>query len=274
MTIEDNIRSELAEMSEDVRGGPSLDAAIATGRSRRTRRHLAAAAGSAAAVTSATLITASLVGGGPDTSQHRFLIMQPAAQPRSGTSGPAAQSFPDFVAGTNVDESMQAAIDPNLPADANAVVTSVYPSDWSRDTPLPDGQAENATDWQADYTVAGGQRLRVVMGLPVPYETSSGDPCGRAAGSCTTRADGSTVEVYAWEDTYNHVFIRTASITGTNGFQVTATESVDGSSASPDGPVWTLSRDELVAVADSQGLTFPAPVVTPSTDAPSGFGGN
>lgn len=266
MNIEDKIRSELHDLTEPVQGGPNLDAAIATGRSRRTQRHIAAGAGLAAAVAVATLVTASLVNGGSEAPAPSRGVLQPAAPPPHANDGGAdPQSFRNFVDGSDIDESMQAAIAPNLPSGAD--VTDVYPSDWSRDTPLPDGQAENATDWQATYSLSGGDVLRVVMGLPVPYEDSSGDPCGgESSPACETRADGSTVAVMEYDtDTQK---VRIASITHPDGFVTTASEAVDSSKTGADGPAWPLSRDELVALADSDGLTFPSPVVTPPTQAP------
>lgn len=269
MNIEDKIRSQLYDLTERVEGGPSLDAAIATGRSRRTQRHIAAGAGSAAAVAVATLVTASLVNGGSEAPAPDGGVLQPAAPPPHADDGGAdPQSFRNFVDGSDIDESMQAAIAPNLPSSAD--VTDVYPSDWSRDTPLPDGQAENATDWQATYSLSGGDDLRVTMGLAVPYE-ENGDPCGGGSDpSCTstTRADGTSVAVMEYENTTQHVFVRIAMITRPDGFVTTAADTASAPKAAGAQPAWTLSGEQLVALADSDGLSFPDPVVTPPTEAP------
>lgn len=219
------------------------------------------------------VVTTSLLGGGSEAPRPDGPTLHVSPAPRGSTSGAAVPSFRDFVDGTDVDESMQAAIFPNLPADANAVVTAVYPSDWTRNTPLPDGQAENATDWEAVYALSGGETLRVVMGLPVPYERGSSDACGgESRPGCITRADGTTVEEveYQYDNTnQGQVFVRAARVTTADGFATTAMESVDASQTPPDWrPTWPLTRTQLIAIADSDGLTFPPPVVLPSTQAP------
>lgn len=271
MTIEDTVRSQLPRLSEDVPAGPSLEAALVAGRSRRRRRHIAAGTGSAAAVAAVTLVAALLLGGGSESPHPSGHVAQAAAPPRSDAGAGGLQEFEDFVPGSQVDESMQAVIAPYLPVGADATVTDVYPSDWTRNTPLPDAQAENATDWQAVYSLVGGDELRVTMGLPVPYEERLPGPCGDGSDptcSYSTRDDGAAVQMIETVRPGEHVATRLAVITLPDGFVTTAADTIE--SAGPDGThaPWSLDREQLVALADADGLTFPAPVVTPPTQAP------
>ena len=263
MTFEDTLKQELEQLSTDVVGGPDLDRAIETGRRRRRNRHLAVAGGSAcvAALVAAAAFTLAPSDGKPD---GRVEQLQPAAsgpqQDARQHTQPRTFASHDYVAGTQVDEALQAAVAPNLPT--GLVSSDVYASDWTRDTPLPAAQAENATDWQLYYTTGGIDTVRIVVGLPVPYEGDTAS-CPPQADGCQqqTLADGSTVvtQLYGTGST----FYRTVVVERPDGKSVVASDIVAATTPDEAKQGWTLNNAQLQALATSEGLDFPDPVVTP-----------
>ena len=88
-----------------------------------------------------------------------------------------------FVPGTTIDTDLAAAVaaaDPSLPAPRD-----VYPSDWSRDTPLPDADFANATEWQLVYDLSPEVELLVYVTKPVP-----GEDAASCAATVLRRRDG------------------------------------------------------------------------------------
>jgi hypothetical protein len=156
-----------------------------------------------------------------------------------------------FVRGTTIDTDLAAAVaaaDPSLPAPRD-----VYPSDWSRDTPLPDADFANATEWQLVYVLAPKVELLVYVSVPIPGESSGptsgqlvtdhhgiGDPTREFwFQSMLQRADGRVVDVIE---------------------QVTATEQREGQR------LRVLTDAQTEAIAQATGLDFPDPV-DPPTDS-------
>ena len=137
MTIDQQLRDRFDRETSAGVPEPDLAAVIAAGRRRRRGRGAAYAVGAlAVAAVAATAVVVPRLGADPLPT-----LADPPAD--DGT----------FVPGTTIDTDLAAAVaaaDPSLPAPRD-----VYPSDWSRDTPLPGRRLR--------------QRDRVAAGLrPVP----------------------------------------------------------------------------------------------------------
>ena len=151
---------------------PDLDAAIAGGRRRRRVRLGSYAAGTLAVLAVTAAVAAPRIAGGP-------VPPTVASAVDDGT----------YVAGTTVDTDLAAVVaaaDPSLPAPVD-----VYPSDWSRDTALPDDQFANATEWQLVYDLSPHVELLVYVSQPVPGETPE-TTCPSQGGQVVTPSDGTT----------------------------------------------------------------------------------
>jgi hypothetical protein len=184
----------------------------------------------------------------------------PGNAPGENAPGPHQADPGDFVPGSQVDDQLQAALADRLPPGLTA--TDVYPSDWTRSSPLPDAQAQNATDWELYYSTGGDDVVRVLVGMKVPYEDGSVG-CPRGAGAqCSERTlpDGSVLSTTTY-DTGSSAY-RIAVLNRSDGKTVTASDIAPGSS-SQDDPAWTVSESALERIATTAGLDFPDPVVTP-----------
>jgi hypothetical protein len=164
MTIDQQLRDRFDRETSAGMPVPDLAAAIAAGRRRRRGRGAAYAVGAlAVAAVAATAVVVPRQGADP----------VPTLAAEDGT----------FVAGTTIDSELAAAVaaaDPSLPAPRD-----VYPSDWSRDTPLPDAEFANATEWQLVYDLSPEVELLVYVTKPVPGED--------AASCAATSSDGETL---------------------------------------------------------------------------------
>ncbi|GAA3821490.1 hypothetical protein [Nocardioides panacisoli] len=167
MSVEQQLRDHFRDDPAEGVGGPDLESVLDRGRRRRRARvagFAGAAGAAAAAVTVGAVVTASLVGGdAPPT----VSVPDRGADPAAGS--------PDFVTGTDVDETIQQVVADHLPALGDAA--DVYPSDWFADGPIPDADFADATDWQAAYPVADGERALVLMGYPKPGEPTGCSVC-------------------------------------------------------------------------------------------------
>ena len=174
MTIDQQLRDRF---DRETRAGvpvPDLAAAIAAGRRRRRRRGVAYAVGSLAVA--AVAATAVVV-------------------PRLGTEPVTMLAADDgtFVPGTTIDTDLAAAVaaaDPSLPAPRE-----VYPSDWSRDTPLPDADFADATEWQLVYDLSPEVELLVYVTKPVPGAGAASCPATSSDGETVVRPQGGTQQV-------------------------------------------------------------------------------
>lgn len=245
MTFDTQLSDRLRELTDDVEGGPSLATALQTGRTRRRTRRLAWGGGAVAAVLGLTGTGIAVLGqgdGGSDT-----VVAVPSTDDGS------------FVPTSEVDELIQEVVGRYVDYQAR----DVYPSDWTRKTPLPDAEAQNATDWQAYYDLPHAQELAVVLGLPVPYEEpwtgcQEGDP------ACT---DGQLPDGRTWSKTtfvsdterYRMATVRDEAGRGVNVWITLPT-------ASTDQPV--ISDAKLLEIASDADLTFPDPEVTPPPTPP------
>jgi hypothetical protein len=254
MNLEEHTRTHLDHLTADVVGGPDLATAIRNGR-RRRRSRVGALAVSALAVAA--------VGTGVTVHQLQrpttTVEVMPATQP----------AYRDFVPGTDVDETVQAAVAAHLTGLPDA--TTVYPSDWNRNTPLPDSQAQNATDWEGSWTLGDHESLSVSMFKKIPGEPAGtechasmdnpGLPC-----TATTRADGSVLLHFGME---LETFYRIATVAvAPDGPVVQTFDNVQADSWAQALQRATLPQPGLDALVTDPTMTFPDPVVTPP--APDG----
>lgn len=247
MTFDTELSDRLRELTDDVEGGPSLAKALQTGRTRRRTRKLAWGGVAAAAVLGLTGAGIAVLGqgdGGGDT----VVAVDPSTDDGS------------FVPTSDVDELIQEVVGRYVDYEAR----DIYPSDWTRKTPLPDGQAQNATDWQAYYDLPDAQELAVLLGLPVPYE-EPWTGCQAGDDACT---DGQLPDGRTWAKTAFRVDAKryrmaTVSDDAGRGVNVWITMPI-GSTAQP-----AISDARLLEIASDADLTFPEPQVTPPPTPPS-----
>jgi hypothetical protein len=255
MNLEEHTRTHLDQLTADVVGGPDLATAIRNGRRRRRSRVSVLAVSGLAVAAVAAGITA-----------HQLQQPTPTVEVTPATQPPA---YRDFVPGTDIDETVQATVAAHLSAAPEA--TKVYPSDWNRNTPLPDGQYENATDWEAYYSLGADETLIVSMFKEIPGDparTACHDDMDNPGLPCTvtTEADGSVLMHYGFTigDIYRISTVRVAP----DGFVVQAFDDVQAASWAAAEQASRVPQGQLTALVDDSAMTFPDPVVTPP--APTG----
>lgn len=258
MNVDEETRARLTWLTEDVPGGPDLAGVVREGRRRRRRRRMIGGV-AATAVVGLAAGTALQLAQGPD---RQVAVDDPgfAADP----------SYPDFVAGTQVDEHFQATVSDHLTTLPTA--TDVYPSDWNTDGPLPDAQFANATDWQAVYDLGPDQQLTVLMAKKTPGQRE-GTRChpddaqgGSGQPNCVTYVVPGGVVVsdsYQIDLTQGRVFTFITTFTRDDGSQVVAMDRVKAMSWEAAEQQVAFSPDQLRPLVTDDALDFPDPVVTP-----------
>jgi hypothetical protein len=249
MNVEDHYRTTLERLTDQPVGGPDLAVSLAAGRRRRRVRRAVVAGGVVAALSVAVV-------GGAWLQRPREVIA-----PDSFASAP---SYRDFVPGTDVDETIQATVAGHLTGLPDA--DKVYPSDWNHDGALPDGQAENATDWEAHYPLGAHEAVSVSMFVAIPGEPAPTvcrdhmDSPGLLC-SATTGADGSVVLHYGMD---LGSFFRFATMrVAPDGSVVQAFDDVAADSWKVAEARASVPEGQLRALVEDPAMTFPDPVVTP-----------
>ena len=255
MTIDQQLRDRFDRETSAGMPVPDLAAAIAAGRRRRRGRGAAYAVGAlAVAAVAATAVVVPRLGADP----------VPTLAAEDGT----------FVPGTTIDTDLAAAVaaaDPSLPAPRD-----VYPSDWSRDTPLPDADFANATEWQLVYDLSPEVELLVYVTKPVPARTSavcaaSGDrTVGVEDGTQHGRRPGLVLRRVRQRgrqpghdprqigDPVREVWFH-SMLTAPDGRFVNVIEQVSAGDPDRAAELRVLTDDQLVALAQAPGLDFPDP---------------
>lgn len=263
MLVEDQLRSELSSATEVVPYGPDLATSLRAGRRLRRRR-------AAATVTAATLAVGSIAVAGtviPWSGQ------QPGGRFDDATTveRPAA---PDYVAGTQLDETMQRVFTEYVPMVGQA--DDVYPSDWTRNGALPDSDFANATDWQARFSLGAHEEVLLVMGFPSPHEESfagcegqdlvgaQGAPGCRETrvGDGTVTTTGYSMQVPAADGLDTYTFL--ASYRSADGFTVNALDRVRAGSWRAADSMRVLDDATLAQLVVDPALTFPEPTRWPN----------
>ncbi|MGC4111178.1 MAG: hypothetical protein QM747_12300 [Nocardioides sp.] len=256
MNVDEQFRATLAAATEDVVGGPDLGRAVRAGRQRRRRHH--------AQVAGATLAVTGLVAGAAYQLGHA----RSHPQAPDGTQVATAPAYHDFVAGTQIDESLQATVAQHLPGLPAA--DDVYPSDWNTSGSIPDSAAANATEWHAVYQVSPDEKLTVVMSQPIPGQPASisCDQVEQADIAChrDVLADGSVESVSGYllgSTTYRFMTV----LVTPDGFVTETLDDVDAGSVSAARADRQLTDSDLSALVRDPDLTFPAPVDPPAPPA-------
>lgn len=257
MNVVEHYRATLDELTRDRPGGPDLSAAIAGGRRRRRVRRIAwagAGVGAGVGVVAVAGLAWVWLAGDPSS-----VAVDP------GPSDPP--SYADFVAGTEVDETLQATVAEHLPGLPTA--GEVYPSDWNHSDPI--ASFENATEWHAVYAVSPTEQLRVVLSDAVPGQpmdvscdglAQADIPCRRVElpdGSVETRSG-----YLLGTSTYRFMTVHVAP----DGFVVETLEDVQADSAPAAGAARRLSDPALASLVRDPALRFPDPVHAPPSPAP------
>jgi hypothetical protein len=260
MTIDQQLRDRFDRETSAGVPEPDLAAAIAVGRRhRRGRAASYAFASLAVAAIAAAAVVAPRLGADP----------VPTLAADDGT----------FVPGTTIDTDLAAAVaavEPSLPAPRD-----VYPSDWSRNTPLPDADFANATEWQLLYDLSPGVELLVYVSKPIPGESSvtscparsdrvvhvqDGTQTVDVPGHSCVEADtasGSLVTVHdSIGDPVRELWYH-SMLTAPDGRFVNVIEQVTAGDPDRAIDLRTLTDDQLRTVALAGGLDFPDPVEPP-----------
>jgi hypothetical protein len=245
MSSDTEIRQAYTRATDSAPAGPDLAEVLALGRGarqRRTRLRVAGATGVAAAVVAAVVAAGVLV---PRLSQSDDVAVVVPAAPPAAT---------DFVAGTDVDETMAEVVASHLPALGQP--RDVFPSDSDHNGPMPDADFARAEDWQAEYD-HDGDLFRLMMvhpaagpGYDCPSCTWSEVPGGRVSIEVSQRL--------ATDGTVDWRFLVTFA--SDSGFRVTALEEVGARTRSGAESARTFTDEEMLALARDPQLTFPAPV--------------
>ena len=183
---------------------------------------------------------------------------------------PVAQPAPDdgtFVPGTDIDDQLQAAIGSALAALPTA--RDVYPSDWSRDAPLPDDQFADATEWQTYYDLSASDELLVYVSKPIPgldEPPSCASNPAPTAHTCSEQqvAGGDLVttrQTVGEPGQESYWFL--ASFRDADGRFVNVIEQVGADGWKQAEQRRVLTDADLAGVATAPGLDFPDPVNPP-----------
>jgi len=228
---------------------------IAGGRRRRRARRTAWAGAGVAVATVATLAGVALAHDSRSSADDH------------GVAG--APTYTDFVAGTDVDETVQDAVArhlPDLPA-----ATQVYPSDWNTPGPIPDADFADATEWQAVYDVSGTERLTMLMSQAIPGQPVSIScddvqqvdlPCHRSEGP------GGSLDLrfgtVIGGSTFRFLTVHVAP----DGFVTETLDDVQAHSWVEARAARQLTDAATESLVQDPALQFPAPVHTPPSPAP------
>jgi hypothetical protein len=214
---------------------PDLETAVASG--RRRLRHRQAGLATAAVAAAATVVAAPLA--------VSAWLAHPAEPPAPAA---VAQAATDFVAGTDIDDSMAATVAEHLPS--LPAPDDVYPSDSHTAGPLPDAELGRAQEWQAAYTTERGGAL-VLMGHPEELAGWSCSGCDETAvpGGTLYHQTYSTAEGGGtwWFGTY---------FVADDGHFVNAFESVRAPDQDTAAGLRQLSDSQLEALVEDPRLTF------------------
>ena len=261
MPLEQLLRQQIHSATETVPGGPDLAVSLRAGRRRRRLRTTASVIG-AAAVIAAVGATAT-----------RIVVPETDGPSVIGTDEFVSNeglNYPDLVAGTDFDTTLQERIGASIPSIAAA--NDIYPSEGTTGERLTVADRASATDWTAYYeNVGASEHLELTAGYELaatPARTSCEglevDGSG-AAPSCTATPIGEGVAI---SNAYS-VPIRGAEVSSgytyvtsyqtPDGFAVKATDTVVAPSWQAANAIRTLDNVSLTQLVTDPKLRFPAP---------------
>jgi hypothetical protein len=151
------------------------------------------------------------------------------------------------------------------------MLTQIYPRDWNQLSALLPSQANNATEWDAHYTVGGDQQHQIVMSVDITptssvrTEADLRSNCQNSAAlrcSYVVGGDGSllirearNVGVGRWSRTVTHVRPGNRS--------VFIEERIQAAGLADALTKWTIPESALDQLATDTRLEVPEPQVTP-----------
>lgn len=259
MSIEQQLREQFDHATEHL-GSADLDAVLDHGRSHRRRRIGTIAVGSAAAAAAVALAVTPLV--------HDRVAAKPLRPGSHSRPVASATHSRPAISTDPVAQRLQAAVAtaaPELPAPSK-----LYPSDWNHNTPLPDSQAANATDWQLGYNLPGGEVVWIsVFRSPasMPESATCEPPKTKDCSSTPVPGGRYLRQITATLDAQGEKPVNTAFVGvyavdgGLSGASVSDT--VSSPKRATAERQRSLTDAQLRRIATASDLTFPAPVVTP-----------
>ena len=237
MSSDTDIRRAYTRAMHDTPTGPDLAEVLTLGRGARRRRaglRATGAMGLALAVGAAGVLVPRWA-----TSEDRTATPPPAAT--------------DFVAGTTTDETMVNAVSAHLPGLRQP--RDVFPSNADHNGPMPDADFAAATDWQAEYDVAGGGFFRLLLAhaeqpyVPLCDDCLRTEVTGGRIGTDWSRSLADTDVDHPW--TFRVVF------QGDDGRIAIATEKVGGATLRSARQARVLTDAQLAALVQDPTLSFP-----------------
>jgi hypothetical protein len=242
MTAEQLVRDQLDRATREVVGGPDLATSIQDGRRRRRTTRVGVAAAAVALLGVGALGVSALGGADAPGVAHDAPVAD-----GPGPAAPGAAAPVDFVPGTDIDDSMAAAVADLLPS--LPPPDDVYPSDGKTAGPLPDAEFARAQDWQAAYTTDAGGAL-VMMGRPEELGGWRCSDCGAQpvpGGTLYHETYSTNAGQTWWFGTY---------FVGDDGHFVNAFESVQAPDEGAAAGLRQLSDSDLEALVADPRLSF------------------
>jgi hypothetical protein len=248
MTVEQLVRDQLARATEHVPSGPDVEAAVSRGRRRRRNRRAGLAS---AALAAAVVVPFAVVSFVPDQAPQPVegrVADQPPAPPV------VAPLAPDYVPGTDIDETMTAVVADHLSLPA---ASDVFPSDSTHPGAMTDADFARATDWISSYSL-GSQLIDVSMGYADPAHLVCGEGCTSASVTGGELQDRSSL---SWHETgpngtKSWVFV-TQLVRGS--FYVSLSEQIAAPSLAAAEAERTLDHEAVVALVTDPRLSFARP---------------
>lgn len=269
MDVQDRLRDQFDQVADRL-PSPDLEAVLATGRRRRRQRTLTYSAGTVAAAAALAVAVTPLIHDGRSASN-----LKPAGHSQQASSPKPTAKNQNAVSDNPVGQRLKASVAaaaPELPAPSK-----VYPSDWNRNTPLPESQATNATEWQLYYDLPKGDTVLVYSSRKTPgFPASRTCPAAPPAGvpndnlPCHTKqVRGGTlidsVQQGINQQTNKPVNTQFLSFfVRSDGSVVNVRETVTNADPAAAARQRSLTDAQLERIATADGLGVPAPKVTPA----------
>jgi hypothetical protein len=188
-------------------------------------------------------------------------------------SPPAAAVPPAAVVQSGVPGLIEARMRAGLPGGEALIRRTIYPSDWNRNTPLPNAEAKNATDWHGQFGIPGHPTHDVWVGVFVnppgsnPTEADLRRQCGSDP-RCTVQRLGDGSLLLSQTAGTAQRWFRSAIHFRAGDRAVNVRERITGAGSEPPSS-WVYSPAQLAAVAKDPRLVIPAPVKTPPLPTPT-----
>ena len=241
MSSDTDLQRAYSRATDDASAGPDLAEVLALGRGARRRRTRLAVAGAAGVAT--VLVAAGVLAPRLFESDD---VVTPATPPAAT----------DHVAGTDVDETMVSTVAAHLPGLGQP--RDVFPSNLSHNGPMPDQDFAAATDWQAEYDIAGGGFFRLLMTRAEYVDGPLCDDCLRTdvpGGRTGVDQSRSVADFDA-----DHPWVFRVLFQGDDGRIAIAFEKVPGSSLAAATQNRVFTDAQLAELVQDPGLTVPQPV--------------